>query len=80
MGDFVLIAEDNQPPLHWKKGRIIEVFEGNDKTNRVVKVKTVQGDIVRPVVKLRKMALDRVSPDRTLLQAQDQKKTDNSLI
>ena len=72
VGDFVLIAEDNQPPLHWKKGRIIEVYEGNDETNRVVKVKTIPGDIIRPVVKLRKMPLDLASPDRTLLPAQDQ--------
>ena len=55
VGDMVLVAEDNQPPLCWKLGRVIAAFEGNDNVNRVVKVKTIQSAIVRPVVKLRKL-------------------------
>ena len=55
VGDMVLVAEDNQPPLCWKLGRVISGFEGNDNINRVVKVKTTQSEIVRPVVKLRKL-------------------------
>ena len=37
VGDMVVIAEDNQPPLVWKLGRIIESYDRNDEVNRVFK-------------------------------------------
>ena len=41
IGDLVLIAEDNQPPLHWKMARVVDLYSGNDEINRVAKVKTI---------------------------------------
>ena len=57
-GELVLIAEDNQPPLHWKMGRITEIYPGNDEIVRVVKLKTSTGELVRPVVKIRKLPIE----------------------
>ena len=58
VGDLVLIAEDNEAPLQWKTGRIKQIFTGNDGNVRVVKVKTSTGELMRPVVKLRKLPID----------------------
>ena len=69
VGDMVVIAEDNQPPLVWKLGRIIESYDGNDEVNRVFKVKTATGYLIRPVVKLRKLVLDNSVPNTTLLES-----------
>ena len=69
VGDMVVIAEDNQPPLVWKLGRIIESYDGNDEVNRVFKVKTATGYLIRPVVKLRKLVLDNSVPNPTLLES-----------
>ena len=55
VGNLVLLAEDNERPLQWKTGRIIEVYPGNDSIVRVVKVKTTTGEYIRPVAKLRKL-------------------------
>ena len=60
VGDMVLIAEDNKPPLYWRLGRVLEAYKGNDDINRVVKVKTSNGVLIRPVVKLRKLIPDTV--------------------
>ena len=57
IGDLVLIAEDNQPPLHWKMARIVDLYSGNDKMNRVAKFKS-SGTLMRVVVKLRKVPID----------------------
>ena len=51
LGDIVLVAEDNLPPLRW-------LYSGNDDINRVAKLKTVSGHIIRPIVKLRKLPVD----------------------
>lgn len=51
-GILVLIKEDNLSPLHWKLGRIIEVYPGKDGVVRVASVKTSTGIYKRPVVKL----------------------------
>lgn len=52
VGDLVLVAEDNTPPLHWPLGRIIKTFLGNDHVARVVELKTQKGTYNRPVIKL----------------------------
>ena len=57
-GDLVLIAEDNQPPLHWKMARVIDLYSGNDEINRVAKVRTTSGTLMRAIVKLRKLPID----------------------
>ena len=57
-GDLVLVAEDNLKPLQWKTGRVIALYPGNDNVTRVVKLKTSSGELIRPVIKLRKLPLD----------------------
>ena len=52
IGDLVLIAENNEPPLMWKTGRVVKLFEGNDGISRVSELKTITGNCVRPVAKL----------------------------
>ena len=69
VGDMVVVAEDNQPPLVWKLGRIIESYDGNDEVDRVFEVKTATGYLIRPVVKLRKLVLDNSVPNPTLLES-----------
>jgi len=52
-GDLVLIREDNQPPLKWNVGRVVQIHPGSDKVTRVVSITTPGGKIMkRPVVKL----------------------------
>ena len=57
-GDLLLIAEDNQPPLHWKMARVIDLYSGNDEINRIAKVRTNSGTLMRAIVKLRKLPID----------------------
>ena len=52
IGDLVLVREDNQPQMKWKMGRVVQLFPGADSKVRVVTVKTADGEIKRPVVKL----------------------------
>ena len=52
IGDLVTIAEDNLPPGKWALGRVVETHMGNDGYIRVVTLKTKQGLLKRPVVKL----------------------------
>ena len=57
-GDLVLLAEDNEAPLQWKTGRVVEVYTGNDDIVRVCKVKTPTSLLIRPVIKLRKHPME----------------------
>lgn len=52
VGDLVVIQEDNLPAGRWPVGRITEVHPGNDDLVRVVTLKTKNGYIKRPIVKL----------------------------
>ncbi|XP_058449023.1 uncharacterized protein LOC131428982 [Malaya genurostris] len=49
---MVLVNNDNQPPLRWVMGRIIEVHIGGDRNVRVVKVKTKHGLYTRAISKI----------------------------
>lgn len=55
--DLVLIIDENSTPLHWKRGRIIELYSGRDSVIRSVKLKTQNGELVRPVIKLCKLPM-----------------------
>ena len=57
-GDLVLLAEDNEAPMQWKTGRINDVFPGNDGIIRVAKVKTSSSELIRPIVKLRRLPVE----------------------
>ncbi|XP_068211733.1 uncharacterized protein [Palaemon carinicauda] len=51
MGDVVLI-HDEGPRSQWKLGQIVKLHVGPDNVLRVVTLKTPQGQVMRPVVKL----------------------------
>lgn len=51
-GQMVFVKEDNIPPLNWSLGRVTAVHSGPDGTARVATVKTANGQVKRPVVKL----------------------------
>lgn len=51
-GVVVHVRDDNLPSLQWRLGRIIEVYEGNDKVIRTAKIKTANGEIMRNVKRL----------------------------
>nr|CAI5832935.1 unnamed protein product [Callosobruchus analis] len=57
-GQLVLLKEDNQPPLEWRLGRIIQEFPGSDGVTRVVLVHTNFGDFKRSVHKLCPLHID----------------------
>lgn len=52
VGMMVLIKDNNLASVHWRLGRIVEVYPGQDKIVRVAKVKTKQGLFLRAVTKL----------------------------
>ena len=52
VGDLVIIKEDNLPPLHWKMGRVVNVYPGNDGIVRVADIKTMNGILRRNITKL----------------------------
>ncbi|CAG7719544.1 unnamed protein product [Allacma fusca] len=52
IGDLVLINDERQPPMKWKMGRVIELHPGKDSLVRVASLKTAEGIIKRPIVKL----------------------------
>lgn len=52
IGCLVLIKDDNQPPLKWKLGRIVELHAGQDGVARVASIKTLQGVVKRAYTKI----------------------------
>lgn len=52
LNDVVLIQDDNLPPGKWAMGRVISLHPGKDGYVRVVTVKTKNGTLKRPIVKL----------------------------
>ena len=55
VGSIVLIRQDGKPRLKWPLGRVTRVFEGKDGLVRAVNLKTVKGEITRPVQLLHKL-------------------------
>ena len=52
MGEIVLIGSENTKRSDWPVGRVIEVCAGKDGINRVAKIKTKHGVLVRPLQRL----------------------------
>ena len=52
LDDIVIIKEDNLPPGKWALGRVVELHPGSDGYVRVVTLKTKNGFMKRPVIKL----------------------------
>lgn len=56
-GDLVIIHEDNVPPQRWALGRVVNTIAGTDGKVRVAEVRTADGILKRPVVKLAALPL-----------------------
>ncbi|CAH2108820.1 unnamed protein product [Euphydryas editha] len=52
VGDMVLLAEDNLPPLCWRLGRVLRLFPGPDSISRVAEVNTARGCVRRALTRL----------------------------
>lgn len=52
LNDIVIIKDDNLPPGKWNLGRVVALHPGSDGHVRVVTLKTKNGLLKRPVVKL----------------------------
>ncbi|KAJ8977829.1 hypothetical protein NQ317_011913 [Molorchus minor] len=51
-GMLVLIKNEQEPPLHWRLGRVLHTHPGRDGIIRVVTLNTARGQLQRPVAKL----------------------------
>ena len=64
VSDLVLIKKDKTPPLQWARGRILDVYTGNDGVARVARLKTLSGIYNRPVNKLiRLLPENEITPE-----------------
>ena len=70
-GDLVLIAEDDMPPPRWQMARIEKLYTGNDDISRVVKLKTSNGNLIRPVVKIRRLPIQNPNQSSALVTLAD---------
>ncbi|XP_051858027.1 uncharacterized protein LOC127565054 [Drosophila albomicans] len=53
IGELVVVAEDNQPPMQWMVGRVVAVYPGADGAVRVADMRTSTGGLFkRPIHKL----------------------------
>ncbi|KAH8397334.1 hypothetical protein KR215_012188, partial [Drosophila sulfurigaster] len=53
VGELVVVAKDNQPPMQWMVGRVEAVYPGADGLVRVADVRTSAGGLYkRPIHKL----------------------------
>ncbi|XP_018398673.1 PREDICTED: uncharacterized protein LOC108776525 [Cyphomyrmex costatus] len=52
IGDWVLIKDDNLPPLRWRLGRVVELHPGIDLVTRAATVRTAKGLSRRVTLKL----------------------------
>jgi len=55
VGDVVVVNSPSRAPLAWQLGRVIQVHPGVEQVVRVATVKTSEGILKRPVVKLVKL-------------------------
>ena len=51
-GDLVLILERQLPRNEWPTGRIVDIQPGADGLVRAARVRTAEGELLRPIVKL----------------------------
>ncbi len=63
VGDMVLVREENLAPNKWRIGRVLLIHPGNDDETRAVTVKTADGEIKRPIVKLCLLPIDPAAHD-----------------
>ena len=64
VNDLVWIVDDNVKRAHYKMGRVLEVYHGSDGRVRSALVKTEDGKLKRPVVKLAPMFYESVFQEK----------------
>ncbi|XP_041986627.1 uncharacterized protein LOC121738548 isoform X1 [Aricia agestis] len=67
LNDIVIIKDENLPPGKWALGRVVEIHPGTDGLVRVVTLKTKNGLLKRPIVKLALLPVNETSnpsPDK----------------
>ena len=64
VNDLVWIVDENVKRAHYKLGRVLEVYHGNDGRVRSALVKTEDGKLKRPVVKLAPMFYESVFQEK----------------
>lgn len=52
IGQLVILQEDGIPPMLWATGRILSVHPGADGIVRAATVRTVRGEVKRPMSKI----------------------------
>ncbi|GFX86585.1 DUF5641 domain-containing protein [Trichonephila clavipes] len=52
MGDVVLLGHDNVRRIDWPLGVVLEVYPGKDGVSRVDRIRTSQGERIRPFQRL----------------------------
>lgn len=52
VGNLVIVKDKNLPPAKWIMGKVSETYPGTDGNVRVVKLKTQQGEMTRPITGL----------------------------
>jgi len=57
--DLVLIKDERMSPQEWKLGRVTGLHPGKDEIVRVATLRTANGEITRPVVKLCLLPIDK---------------------
>ncbi|GFT67882.1 integrase catalytic domain-containing protein [Nephila pilipes] len=67
--DVVLISSDNTKGLDWSLGKVIELFTSPDGNIRLVKLKTKNGEVLRPVLRL--YPLEVTEHERAMCQKYD---------
>jgi len=55
IGDLVVVKSPGRPLMSWQLGRVTDVQPGTDEVVRVVTLKTAEGTLKRPVVKVVKL-------------------------
>lgn len=58
IGSLVIIKDDQLKPLQWSLARIVKLHPGRDGISRVATVKTQNGQLQRPLVKLCPLPID----------------------
>ncbi|CAL8131492.1 unnamed protein product [Orchesella dallaii] len=59
VGEIVIVENENRKRMDWPLGRILELIPGKDGVQRVAKVKTQDGVLIRPVQRLFPMEVDQ---------------------
>jgi len=63
LNDVVIIRDNQIPPLSWRIGGVIALLPGADGLVRVVRLRTSQGKLIRPVVKVVVLPTQETCPD-----------------